>query len=213
MFDLADAIQVMRWYREFQPNAPDEFYIFLALQTVPPGDPFPQEHWGKKTRAFVVCHNGPIADAEKAMKTVRMALPKPLIDWAQPMPYPVLQSLFDPLLPKGLRWYWKGDFVNTLPDTAIDAHVAHIAKAPTSLCGMHFYPIDGAVHRQRRDATVWSHRDTKWSIIMPQQPKHGEHGALTCRRRDPVLLHISGHGRNEEKQNKAPAPSRHESYA
>jgi hypothetical protein len=41
MFDLADAIQVMQWYREFQPNAPDEFYIFLALQTVPPGDPFP----------------------------------------------------------------------------------------------------------------------------------------------------------------------------
>jgi hypothetical protein len=82
------------------------------------------------------------------------------------MPYPVLQSLFDPLLPKGLRWYWKGDFVNSLPDTAIDAHIAHIAKAPTSLCGMHFYPIDGAVHRQRRDATAWSHRDTKWSMVI-----------------------------------------------
>jgi hypothetical protein len=131
MFALADAAQVARWYLEFQPNAPEELYIFLALQTVPPGDPFPQEHWGKKTCVLVVCYNGPIADAEKALNAVRTALPKPLIDWAQPMPYPVLQSLFDPLLPKGLQWYWKGDFVNSLPDAAIDAHIAHAAKAPT----------------------------------------------------------------------------------
>jgi FAD/FMN-containing dehydrogenase len=166
MFDLADATKVMRWYREFKRAAPDEFYIFLALQTVPPGDPFPQEHWGKKTCVLVICHNGQIADAEKDVNTVRSALPKPLIDWAQPMPYAALQSLFDPLLPKGLQWYWKGDFVNDLPDTAIDAHIAHAAKAPTPLCGMHLYPIDGAVHRQRSDATAWSHRDTKWSMVI-----------------------------------------------
>ncbi len=166
IFDLADAAVVMRWYRQFQPNAPDEFYIFLALQTVPPGDPFPQEHWGKKMCALVVCHNGPIADAEKAVNAARAALPKPIIDWAQPMPYPVLQSLFDPLLPKGLQWYWKGDFVTSLPDAAIDAYIAQAAKAPTPICGMHLYPIDGAVHRHRRDATAWAHRDVTWSMVI-----------------------------------------------
>jgi FAD/FMN-containing dehydrogenase len=166
IFELADAVPVMQWYRQFQPNAPDEFYMFLALQTVPPGDPFPEEHWGKKMCALVVCHNGPVADAEKAVSAARAKLPKPIIDWAQPMPYPVLQSLFDPLLPKGLQWYWKGDFVNSLPDAAIDAHIAHSAKVPTPLCGMHLYPIDGAVHRQRPDATAWSYRDTKWSMVI-----------------------------------------------
>jgi FAD/FMN-containing dehydrogenase len=166
VFDLADAATVMRWYRHFQLNALDEFYIFLALQTVPPGDPFPQEHWGKKMCALVVCHNGPIADAEKAVNAARAALPKPIIDWARPMPYPVLQSLFDPLLPKGLQWYWKGDFVNSLSDAAIHAHIAYAAKVPTPLCGMHLYPIDGAVHRQRPDATAWSYRDTKWSMVI-----------------------------------------------
>ena len=166
IFDLADAVAVMRWYRQFQPNAPHEFYMFLGLQTVPPGDPFPQEHWGRKMCVLVVCHNGPIADAEKAVNAVRAALPKPIIDWAQPMPYPVLQALFDPLLPKGLQWYWKGDFVNSLPDAAIDAHVAHAAKVPSPISGMHLYPIDGAVHRQRRDATAWSYRDATWSMVI-----------------------------------------------
>ena len=166
IFDLADATPVMRWYRQFQPSAPDEFCMFLALQTVPPGDPFPQEHWGKKMCALVVCHNGPMADAEKAVNAVRAALPKPIIDWAQPMPYPVLQALFDPLLPKGLQWYWKGDFVNSLPDAAIDCHIAQAAKLPSPISGMHLYPIDGAVHRQRPDATAWSYRDTMWSMVI-----------------------------------------------
>ncbi len=166
IFDLADAASVMQWYRQFQPSAPDEFCMFLALQTVPPGDPFPQEHWRKKMCALVVCHNGPMADAEKAVNAVRAALPKPIIYWAQPMPYPVLQALFDPLLPKGLQWYWKGDFVNSLPDAAIACHIAQAAKLPSPLSGIHLYPIDGAVHRQRPDATAWSYRDTMWSMVI-----------------------------------------------
>ena len=82
------------------------------------------------------------------------------------MPYQVLQSLFDPLLPKGLQWYWKGDFVNSLPDAAIDCHIAHAGKMTSPLSGMHLYPIDGAVHRRRPDATAWSYRDTTWSMVV-----------------------------------------------
>ena len=31
-----------------EPAAGREFCVFLGLQTVPPGDPFPKEHWDKK---------------------------------------------------------------------------------------------------------------------------------------------------------------------
>ena len=65
------------------------------------------------------------------------------------MPYPALQSLFDGLLPEGLQWYWKGDFVKTLPDAAIAAYVAHGGQAAERRFGMHIYPIDGAVHRAK----------------------------------------------------------------
>lgn len=79
-------------------------------------------HWGKKVCVLLVSHNGSAAEGEKAVNAVRAALPKPIIDFAGPMPYPALQSLFDGLYPKGLQWYWKGDFVKTLPDAAIDTH-------------------------------------------------------------------------------------------
>ena len=166
VFDFSDAKGVMRWYRHFQSTAPDEFCVFLGLQTVPPGDPFPKEHWGKKMCVLVVSHTGAIAGGEKAVNAIRAALPKPIIDWAQPIPYTALQTLFDPLVPKGLQWYWKGDFVKTLPDAAIDAHIAHAARVPSPISAMHLYPIDGAVHRQKKAATAWSCRDATWSMVI-----------------------------------------------
>jgi hypothetical protein len=156
----------MRWYREFQSVAPNEFYIFLGLQVIPPSDPFPKEHWAKKVCVLVVSYNAPAAKAEAAVNAIRRAPPKSIIDWAGPMPYPVLQSLFDPLYPKGLQLYWKGDFVKDLPDAAIEAHLAHAAKLPTALSGMHLYPIDGAVHQRKADATAWNCRDATWSMAI-----------------------------------------------
>ena len=166
IFELSDAAAVMKWFRDNQPKAPQEFYMFLGLQVVPPGDPFPKEHWSKKMCVLVVAHNGPLAEGEKAVNAIRSALPKPIIDWAQPMPYSVIQTLFDPLLPKGLQWYWKGDFVKELPDAAIDAHLAHAAKLPSALSGVHLYPIDGAVHQKSKDATAWGYRDAAWSLVI-----------------------------------------------
>ena len=113
---------------------------------------------------LVICHNGPQPEAEKAVNAIRAELPKPIIDWAQPMPYPVLQRLFDAQLPAGLQWYWKGDFVKTLPDAAIDAHLSYTATAPSDIAGVHLYLIDGAVHRRKPEETAWSHRDVTWSM-------------------------------------------------
>jgi FAD/FMN-containing dehydrogenase len=163
VFELSDAREVMRWYREFQKTAPDDFYIFLGLQTVPRADPFPKEHRGKRMCVLLVAHNG--EGAEAAVQAIRAQLPKPIIDWAGPMPYTALQSMFDPFYPPGLQWYWRGDFVQDLPDEAIDAHIEHAAKGNDYSC-MHLYPIDGAVHRRQKDETAWRMRDATWSMVI-----------------------------------------------
>ena len=58
IFEMSEAATVMRWYREFQKTAPDDFYIFLGLQTVPATAPFPEEHWNKRMCVLLVSHNG-----------------------------------------------------------------------------------------------------------------------------------------------------------
>jgi FAD/FMN-containing dehydrogenase len=165
-WEVKDARRVMQWYREFLPQAPVELCSFFGLKTVPSTDPFPKEIWGQKVCALISCHSGPLDEAEEAMQPIRRALPPPLLDWMGPMPFPALQSLFDPLLPKGLQWYWKGDFVKELPDQAIDAHLVHAATAPSALSLMHLYPIDGAVHRVSRHETAWICREATWSMVI-----------------------------------------------
>jgi hypothetical protein len=65
-----------------------------------------------------------------------------------------------------MQWYWRGDFVKSLPDAAIDAHLAHAARSPTELSLMHLYPIDGAVQRIEKTATAWNCRDATWSMVI-----------------------------------------------
>ena len=78
-------------------------------------------------------HNGPTRTARRpSTRSARRCRSRSSIGRG-PMPYPALQSMFDGLYPKGLQWYWKGDFVKTLPDAAIDAHIEHAAKLPSEL--------------------------------------------------------------------------------
>ena len=163
IFEMSDAARVMKWYRDFEANAPDDFYIFLGLQSVPATDPFPREHWSKRMCVLLVAHNG--EDGEAAVNRIRSQLPKPIIDWCGPLPYTALQGMFDPFYPKGMQWYWKGDFVKELPDAAIAAHIEHATKGNDFSC-MHLYPIDGAVHRRQKDETAWSTRDATWSMVI-----------------------------------------------
>ena len=58
IWEIGDAAKVMRWYRDFQATAPEEFCVFLGLQKVPSGDPFPREHWNKKVCVLMAVHNG-----------------------------------------------------------------------------------------------------------------------------------------------------------
>jgi FAD/FMN-containing dehydrogenase len=178
-WELKDAPTIMAWYRDFLPKAPVELSPFLHLGTVPSTDPFPKDIWGKKNCALVVCYTGPLEKAEAAVRPIRQELPPAILDWMGPMPFPALQSMFDPLYPKGLQWYWKGDFVRELPAQAIDLHLEHARRAPSDLSVTHLYPIDGAVHEVGPGETAWNCRDATWSMVITAvDPDPAKAGAL-----------------------------------
>lgn len=158
---LADTL---RWYSSWMPQAPEDLYAFYMIAEVPSGPPFPDEIHGRKVCGLVWCCTGSQEQADSAIKLARNAA-EPLFEHVGPMPYPMLNSLFDGLYPPGLQWYWKGDFVNDITDSAIEEHL-RFSEVPTSLSLMHLYPIDGAVHQLRKEATAWSFRDAHWSMVI-----------------------------------------------
>jgi FAD/FMN-containing dehydrogenase len=177
-WDQQHAGQIMRSYRDMLPGLPEELGIFLGLKTVLSSAPFPQEHWGKRICLLMCCYAGEEGEGRKALAPLLEKLPEPLLNWMGTMPYPTVQSMFDPLYPKGMQWYWRGDFVKTLTDEAIEAHLSQAANTPSELSLMHLYPIDGAVHRVANDETAWRCRDATWSMVIagidPNPQKAGQ---------------------------------------
>ncbi|MFK0213384.1 MULTISPECIES: FAD-binding oxidoreductase [unclassified Streptomyces] len=171
---------VLRWYREFLPAAPEDLNGFFAVLAVPPGPPFPEEIHGRKMCGVVWCSTGATDEESLARTFTPVSDPAPpAFHFATPVPYPALQSLFDELIPKGLQWYWRGDFFDRITDEAIDVHRTFLENLPTDLSTMHLYPVDAAAHRPDPADTAWAYRDAVWSgVIGGISPEASEAGTV-----------------------------------
>ncbi len=164
LWPLEQAPEVMRWYRDFIANAPEDLGGFFAFLTVPPAPPFPEELHMKKMCGIVWCYTGPADKADEVFAPVQ-EVGTPALHGVQEMPYPALQSAFDGLYPAGHQWYWKSDFITELSDEAIEEHMKY-AEVPTMHSTMHLYPINGAAHRVGKNDTAWSYREATWGMVI-----------------------------------------------
>ena len=179
LWNLEDGADVMRWYREFITHAPEDMNGFLAMLTVPPGPPFPEHLHLRKMCAIVWCYQGSMEQANNILEPIRSYRP-PAFEFFVPMPFPMLQSMFDPILPTGLQWYWKADFFKELPDAAIEKHLEHAALLPTWQSTMHLYPVNGKVNRVGETDTAFSYRDAVWSgVIVGVDPDPANRDRIT----------------------------------
>jgi FAD/FMN-containing dehydrogenase len=165
LWDLEQTPDLMRWYRDFILAAPEELGGFFAFLSVPPAPPFPDELHLRKVAAIVWCWTGPEEQADEVLAEAR-AQPGLLLDGVHSMPFPALQSAFDPVYPPGDQWYWRAEFVDELPDEAIERHLEHARKLPTWKSTMHMYPIDGAAHRVATADTPWAFRHANWAMVI-----------------------------------------------
>ncbi len=93
---------------------------------------------------MVWCFAGPHDSAEETFRPIRNSL-KPTLDLVGPIPHPALLSMFDPLYPPGMQWYWKADFVNELSDDAIGVHMRYAADSDHVI---HCAPVSGQWSRE-----------------------------------------------------------------
>jgi len=164
-FPLTHARGVLQFYREYVETAPEELGLFPAFQIAPPLPFIPPADHGKTFSVMVCCWTGSPDRAEAIFAPVRKVGPL-AAEMVAPMPYPVLNGMFDPLLPAGLQHYWKADFASELTDGAINAHLEYGPKVPAVSSTMHIYPINGAAGRVRSDATAFAYRDAKFATVI-----------------------------------------------
>jgi FAD/FMN-containing dehydrogenase len=158
---LDEAGKVLRFYREFLKQTPDEFVCWFVLRQAPPLPVLPAEWHGREVLALAVCYAGAIADGEKIAKPLRK-FGRPIADVIQPHPYAVWQTVLDPLLTAGMRNYWKTHDFREVSDGLIDVLVDHAGRIPDPQTEIACAQLGGAVGRVRSDATAYAHRDAQF---------------------------------------------------
>jgi FAD/FMN-containing dehydrogenase len=165
LWPLEKSREALRLYRDFMDKAPDDLNAFFVFLIVPPGPPFPEHLHNKTLCGVVAMYTGPQAKADAVLAPLRKFGP-PALDFFGPLPYPVVQSMFDALVPEGLQNYWKADFVNELSDEVIEAHVTHGPGIPTINSALHIYPVSGAANRVGKGDTAFFYRDAKYVHVI-----------------------------------------------
>ncbi|MGW6787816.1 FAD-binding oxidoreductase [Streptomyces chartreusis] len=156
---------VIRRYRELVAEADERLGAVFVVGLGPPV-PFLPERWhGRPVCGMVTCWTGPPDEDDRIRERVA-ALGPVLGRYLERMPYPVINTLFDDLVPAGLYHYWKGSFTQSLPDGVVDTLVEYGASTPSIQSVTVIFPIDGACHRVGPEETAFSYRDADYAIAL-----------------------------------------------
>ncbi len=160
-----DTANVLRYYRDFVADAPDELGNVVRLGTIPPLPVIDEDLHFRPAIAVASCYAGSVEDGERAVRPLRQ-FGTPLVDLVGPTRYVDHQSVLDDTVPHGWHYYWKAANLTGLSDQVIDVVAAHAyaATSPRSYAAM--FHMGGAVARAPRDATAYAGRDTEHNIIV-----------------------------------------------
>jgi FAD/FMN-containing dehydrogenase len=142
------ATDLLKFYRSFTTSAPDELAAYAALMHTPDGQP---------VVAIVACYSGDLAEGERLLAPLR-SFGTPLLDAIQPMPFPVMQTLFDAAVPEGNQNYWKSTFLRELSDEAIQVIVDYANQATSPMTAVLVEQYGGAAGRVGKSESAFAQR-------------------------------------------------------
>jgi FAD/FMN-containing dehydrogenase len=156
-FPGEQAEQILRGYRAYTADLPDEMTTLVNLTTAPPAPFLPEAVHGKKIVAVVGVYAG-APDAGRELADGLRALGTPIVDLLGPMPYTTLQSLLDPLWAPGVRNFFKAGYLNAVSDETIESMVKAHGSTISPMSEIHLHHVGGAVARVPGDATAYGER-------------------------------------------------------
>ncbi len=183
LYPRAEAREVARFYRDYMATAPDEVGGGLALLTAPPEQFVPEQLRGQPAVGIVFVYVGSIEEGERAARPLKQ-FRVPAVDIVQPMPYTVVQAMLDAGSPRGVREYFKVDWLRDLSDEAIDVLVEQAERLPAPFGQLVIAPMGGAAARADAGAMALNVSDAPWlyfCLTMWMDPSEDERNTAWAR--------------------------------
>ena len=172
----ANAMDVLKFFREQCASAPDELMLVAGLISAPDGS-------GAKLVAIVAAHCGALPDGEAALRPFK-AFGRPVMDAMGPIPYCAQNALFDAALPKGALNYWKSQFLTDLSDEAVRVLVDRFESCESPMSQIIIEHFHGAASRVPVSATACAMRVSSYNVGIISQwmdPRENDRCIAWCR--------------------------------
>jgi FAD/FMN-containing dehydrogenase len=158
LWAMEDAPEVLRFYRDWVADAPDELMTIIIHRKAPPLPFVPDELHGKRIVMVICCWAGDVEQGEKVVRPLK-EFGNPIADACTAMPFVALQEMFDPSFVPG-RWYYiRSCDVPALTDEVIDTTVEHSLRISSPLTAFPIWQMGGAVARVGEDETAFNGRN------------------------------------------------------
>jgi FAD/FMN-containing dehydrogenase len=161
VYPLSEGGTVLRRYRDFAAQAPDDLSVWLVLRKAPPLPFLPVAVHGREVVVLALLHAGDPREGSGLIAPLRR-FATPVGEHIGVQPYVAWQQAFDPLLTAGARNYWKSHNFTALADGLFDVVLEHMGRLPSPECEIFFGALGGATTRPLPNSTAYPHRDARF---------------------------------------------------
>ncbi len=160
------ANEILPLWRDFMKTAPDRLSGLAEFSTVQPDPSIPEQAWGRRVVALAHVYDGPADEGERITQPLR-GFGESLVDFSGRMPYRTLQSIYDPLFPKGRdRCYWKSTYLSNLDDAVVHDITSRLKLRPSEMTFASIWKFGGAVQNIEADATAFGDRSMPFMLSL-----------------------------------------------
>jgi FAD/FMN-containing dehydrogenase len=155
---MEDSPEVLRFYRDWVADAPDDLMTIVVHRKAPPLPIVPQELHGKPVVMVIVCWAGDAEEGEKFVKPLK-EFGSPVADVCMAKPFLTHQAMLDPSFVPGRWYYFKSCDVSELTDEIVDITVDRSLKIQSPLTSFPIWQMGGAIARVDEDETPFGGRN------------------------------------------------------
>jgi FAD/FMN-containing dehydrogenase len=149
--------EVLRFYRDWVAEAPDELMTIVVHRKAPPLPFVPEELHGKPVVMVIPCWVGDPDEGERVIRPLRQFGP-PVADVCTVKPFLAHQAMFDPSFPPHRWYYFRSCDLAELTDEIIDITVERSLQIASPLTSFPIWQMGGAVGRVGDDETAFNGR-------------------------------------------------------
>jgi hypothetical protein len=154
---IEDSPEVLRFYRDWVADVPNELMTIVMHRKAPPLDFVPPELHGRLIVGVVCCWSGELEEGEEVIRPLR-EFGSPVLDLCERKPFVEHQAMLDPSFPHGRWYYMRSCDVAELTDEVIDITVEHSMRIQSPLTSFPIWQLGGAIRELGDDDTAFGGR-------------------------------------------------------